>query len=165
MATATRRGSSHQGAFVFPCLERLRLCRPRRRRRPVTASSETSSPGGCLIVGGSSPGSGRWSDCQPVPGGSGRSSPIRTSPRASAGDGLPLLLDLCCFPAQVTQVVQLRPPYVAPSHDLYLVDDRRMYRERALHANPEADLADRERLTQPAALPPDDDALEHLHAG
>ncbi len=35
----------------------------------------------------------------------------------------------------------------------------------ALHANPEADLADRERLTQPAALPPDDDALEHLHAG
>ena len=39
-----------------------------------------------------------------------------------------------------------------------------MHRERALDADPEGDLADREGLAEAAVLATDHDALEHLHA-
>src|SRR5215472_1375558 len=91
------------------------------------------------------------------------SSAIRSSPASgSAGDRLPLLLDLGGLAAQIAQIVELGPSYVTAGDDFDLVDDGRVDRERAFHADAEADLADGERLAQTAALPTDYDALEDL---
>src|SRR5690625_2382757 len=57
---------------------------------------------------------------------------------------LALLRDPCGLSAQVPQVVQLRPTYVAAAGHLDLLDDRRVQRERTLHADTEAHLAHRE---------------------
>ena len=76
----------------------------------------------------------------------------------------PTLLDPGLLPAQVAQVVELRAADPAALDELELRDRRRVQRERALHADPERDLADREGLAHAAAGAPDDDALEDLDA-
>src|SRR5829696_3451559 len=60
------------------------------------------------------------------------------------------------------QVVELRPAHVAAGRDLDALDLRRVHGERALHADAEGLLADREGLAHPLALALDDDALEDL---
>src|SRR6478609_3143145 len=60
------------------------------------------------------------------------------------------------------QVVQLRATDVTAGGDLDLLDLRRMDRERALNADAEGLLADREGLAHPLALTLDHDALEDL---
>src|SRR3712207_4979202 len=83
---------------------------------------------------------------------------------SSARDRLALLLDLRLLAAELAEVVELRATDVAAGHDLDLADHGRVHRERALDADTEADLPHREGLADAAALPPDDDALEDLHA-
>src|SRR5947209_472536 len=73
-----------------------------------------------------------------------------------------LLLDLGLLPDPVAQVIELGPPHVAQPVDLDLGQDRRVDRERALHADAEAHLADGEGLPHAGALAADDDALEDL---
>ena len=73
-----------------------------------------------------------------------------------------LLLDLGSLADLVAEVVQLRTTDVATTHDLDLVDLRRMHRERALDADREADLADGEGLAARMAMTTDDVALENL---
>src|SRR5215468_8217413 len=85
-----------------------------------------------------------------------------SSASSSAGDRLPLLLDLGGLAPQVSQVVELGSAYIAPGNDFDLVDDRRVYRERAFDANPETDLAHGERFAQTATLAADHDSLEDL---
>src|SRR5215217_1605592 len=60
------------------------------------------------------------------------------------------------------QVVELGAPDVAAGGDLDPLDLRRVHGERALDADAEGLLADRERLAHPLALALDHDALEHL---
>src|SRR3954471_814842 len=62
------------------------------------------------------------------------------------------------------QVVELGPPDVAAGGHLDLLDLRRVQRERALDADAEGLLADREGLPHPLALALDDHALEDLRA-
>src|SRR4029453_13197627 len=57
--------------------------------------------------------------------------------------GVALFLDLGCLAPQAAQVVELRTAYVAAAFHLDLVDDRAVQGKRALHADPEAHLADR----------------------
>src|SRR5690606_343584 len=85
--------------------------------------------------------------------------------RSASGRGLALLLDLRLLAAQRAQVVQLGATHVTARHDRDRLDGRRVHGERALDADAEADLADGERLADPAALAGDDDALERLDAG
>src|SRR6187402_1676201 len=79
--------------------------------------------------------------------------------------GLALLLDLGLLAAQFAQVVQLGPADIAAGDDLDVVDHRRVHGEGALHADLEADLADREGLAHALTGAADDDALEDLDAG
>src|SRR5580658_5695274 len=74
----------------------------------------------------------------------------------------PPLFDLGRLADPVPQVIQLRSPDVAEGRDLELGDGRRVDREGALDAHPEADLANREGLAQAGSLAADDDALEDL---
>src|SRR3954452_4991118 len=83
----------------------------------------------------------------------------------SARDDVALLLDLGGLAAQLAEVVQLGAADVTADEDLDLLDDRGVHREGALHADAEADLADREGLADAAALTADDDTLEDLDAG
>src|ERR1700722_10657741 len=85
----------------------------------------------------------------------------RSIRRPPAGSD-PLLLDLRRFPDAVPQVVELGPPDIASSDDLDLGEDRRVHRERALDTDPEADLADSERLAGTAPLATDHCALKEL---
>ena len=62
------------------------------------------------------------------------------------------------------QVVELRAPDVAAGGDLDLLDLRRVHRERALDADAEGLLADREGLAHAFALALDHHALEDLRA-
>src|SRR5688572_385551 len=62
------------------------------------------------------------------------------------------------------QVVELRAPDVAAGGDLDPLDLRRVHRERALDADAERLLADREGLAHALALALDHDALEDLRA-
>src|SRR3954466_6920629 len=75
------------------------------------------------------------------------------------------LLDLGGLPTEVAQVVQLGPADVAAGHDLDLLEDRRVERERPLDTHAEGDLADREGAADAGALHPDHHALEDLDAG
>src|SRR5262249_5482436 len=75
-----------------------------------------------------------------------------------------LLLDLRRLPHALPPVVELGTPHVATRDPVDAGDDRRVHRERALHADAEADLAHGEGLPAAAALAPDDDTLEDLHA-
>src|SRR6187402_1915488 len=76
-----------------------------------------------------------------------------------------LLLDLGLLAAEVPQVVELGATHVATGHDLDVVDDRAVHREGALHADLEADLADREGLAHAVTRAAQDDALEDLDTG
>src|SRR4051812_20366459 len=89
------------------------------------------------------------------------------SPRVDRGEAavalaLAQLADASLLADLAAQVVQLGAVDVADRADLDLVDLRRVERERALHAHAERVLADGERLARAAALPLDDDPLEHL---
>src|SRR2546421_2315874 len=69
----------------------------------------------------------------------------RNEPRnRGAISALALLLDLGGLAAQLAQVVELGATDVTAGHDLDLLHDRGVHRERALHADAEADLAGRE---------------------
>ena len=65
---------------------------------------------------------------------------------------------------EVAQVVQLGAPHLGRSHDLDLLDGRRVQREDALDALAERHLAHRERRARAAAVQADHDALEDLDA-
>src|SRR5579859_298617 len=67
--------------------------------------------------------------------------------------------------AQRPEVVQLGPAHPAAAYDLDLVDGRAVDRKGPLHPHAVADLADGERLPCPAALAPDNHALEDLDPG
>src|SRR3954447_1076025 len=81
------------------------------------------------------------------------------------GSGLAPFLDLGGLAPQVAQVVELRAAYVAPGHDLDLLEDRGVDREGALDAHTEGDLADREGPADAGALQLDHHALEDLDTG
>src|SRR6478609_3980664 len=99
-----------------------------------------------------------------------RHTPEMTMPRgarlgaSSENSAVALLLDLGLLATEVAQVVELRTADVTTGHDLDVVDDRAVHGERALHADLEADLADREGLAHTVARAADDDALEDLDA-
>src|SRR5262245_14373295 len=94
----------------------------------------------------------------------GTLSPPLGLPGGSATSVVALLLDLRGLPDAVAQVVELGPPHVPAGDPLDLGDRGRMQGERALDADPVADLADLEGLTQARARAPDHDALEDLDA-
>ena len=140
----------------------------RLRRSPVRPSG-SAAPAPCRRVGrGRRPrrpragSTGRRPSASPARSGSAR------PPSGAGGCGepepVPALADPGALPAALPQVVELGPAHAAPGEDLDLGDGRRVQREGALDADAEGDLADREGLAQPAALAPDDDALEHLDA-
>src|SRR4029077_642056 len=74
------------------------------------------------------------------------------------------LADAGALAHTAARVVELRAPYLAAGGHLDLLDLRRMQRERALDADAERLLADREGLAHAVALALDHDALEHLRA-
>src|SRR5579862_7113444 len=91
-------------------------------------------------------------------------SEIRSS-ALSAGGVLPALLDAGGLAAQVAEVVELGAADAATGDRLDPVDRGAVHRERALHADAVAHLADGEGLPQAAALAADHDTLENLDAG
>src|SRR5215213_7522617 len=72
------------------------------------------------------------------------------------------LADAGALADTAAQVVELGPAHVAAGGDLDALDLRRVHRERALHADAEGLLADREGLAHALALALDDEALEDL---
>src|SRR5215510_9404877 len=78
--------------------------------------------------------------------------------------GALLLADAGLLAHLAAEVVQLGAVDVALHRALDALDLRRVHRERALHADAEALLADREGLAVRGALALDDRALEDLHA-
>src|SRR5215211_7856411 len=74
------------------------------------------------------------------------------------------LADAGALADTAAQVVELGPAHVAAGGDLDALDLRRVQRERALHADAEGLLADREGLAHALALALDDHALEDLGA-
>ena len=78
--------------------------------------------------------------------------------------GVAALADAGALADPLAQVVELRAAHVAAGGDLDALDLRRVHGERALHADAERLLADRERLARAVALALDDHALEDLGA-
>src|SRR3954447_12349263 len=76
--------------------------------------------------------------------------------------GVAALADAGALADAAAQVVELGPADVAAGGDLDALDLRRVQRERALHADAEGLLADREGLAHALALALDDHALEDL---
>ena len=74
------------------------------------------------------------------------------------------LADAGALADAAAQVVELRAAHVTAGGDLDALDLRRVHGERALHADAEGLLADREGLAHALALALDDDALEDLRA-
>ena len=75
------------------------------------------------------------------------------------------LFDPGLLAAQVAQVEQLGPAYLAQPHDVDLLDVGRMEREDAFHTDAAGGLAHREGGAQPVTAPAGDDvALEDLRA-
>ena len=72
------------------------------------------------------------------------------------------LADAGALADAAAEVVELRAAHVAAGGDLDALDLRRVHGERALHADAEGLLADREGLAHAFALALDDDALEDL---
>src|SRR4051812_40523156 len=72
------------------------------------------------------------------------------------------LADAGALADAASQVVELRAAHVAAGGDLDALGLRRAHGGRALHADAEGLLADREGLAHPLALALDDDALEDL---
>src|SRR5690349_5099933 len=86
-----------------------------------------------------------------------------TRTRGDSGRAL-LFLHAGGLAAQVPQEVQLGAAHARRTHQLDLVDHRRMEREDALDALAERHLADREARPDAAAVHADHHALEHLDA-
>src|SRR5947209_9548823 len=146
--------------------------------RMRNGSSRQNDPCFLAVAGFGSP---RWA-CRPgpvsgagssrtsvTPGSSGAGPPTggvvtKASKWSARRGGVALLLDLRLLAAQLAQVVELRPAYVAAGDQLDVVNDRRVHRERPLDADAEAHLARGEGLTHAAALAPDDHTLEDLDA-
>src|SRR5947209_12923822 len=175
-AMTSRSGSSRSSEPFFFSLPRPRRPLPSAAADPSADSEEAAAEvAGCgWSLRPSSPGT----TSAGLPGRSLLIASQRTArgtrrstsrPRAagvvSARDGLALLLDLGGLAAQLAEVVELGAAHVAARHDLDLLHDRGVHREGALDTDAEADLADGEGLADPAALAPDDDALEDLDAG
>src|SRR3954447_3319000 len=78
--------------------------------------------------------------------------------------GVPALAHAGALADAAAQVVELGAPHVAAGGHLDLLDLRRVQGERALDADAEGLLADREGLPHPLALALDDHALEDLRA-
>ena len=78
------------------------------------------------------------------------------------GAGVAALAHASSLADALAQVVELRAPHVAAGRDVDLLDLRRVHRERALDADAEGLLADREGLARSVALALDDHALEDL---
>src|SRR5690606_17982715 len=66
---------------------------------------------------------------------------------------------------ELAEVVELRATDAPAAHDVDRRPDRRVEREHPLDADTRGDLADGERLADPATAPGDHDALEGLQAG
>ena len=81
---------------------------------------------------------------------------------ALLGPGVAALADAGALADPAAQVVELCAPHVTAGRDLDPLDLRRVHGERALHADAEGLLADREGLAHALALALDDHALEHL---
>src|SRR4051812_48309129 len=158
-AISSRTGSSRSSEpFFFWSAPRRRL--PARSRSGSPSPSGTTSagpPGRSLLIGNSL-----------RPRGTRRAQAGAADPRVSgcrsASDGLALLLDLGGLAAQLAEVVQLGAADVTAGDDLDPLDDRGVHGEGALDTHAEAHLPDGEGLADPAALAPDDDALEDLDA-
>src|SRR3954447_20582591 len=78
--------------------------------------------------------------------------------------GVPALAHAGALADAAAQVIELGAPHVAAGGHLDLLDLRRMQGKRALDADAEGLLADREGLAHPFALALDHDALEDLRA-
>ena len=78
------------------------------------------------------------------------------------GADVPALADARPLADAAAQVVELGAPDVAAGGDLDPLDLRRVHRERALHADAERRLADREGLADALALALDHHAFEDL---
>src|SRR4029078_9026146 len=78
------------------------------------------------------------------------------------GAGVATLAHASSLADALAQVVELRAPHVAAGRHVDLLDLGRVHRERALDADAERLLADRERLARTVALTLDDHALEDL---
>src|SRR5439155_6338206 len=65
---------------------------------------------------------------------------------------------------EVAQIIQLSAPHLRRPHHLDLLDRRRVERENPLDALAERHFAHRKGPARPAAMHPDDDALEDLDA-
>src|SRR5438552_8134860 len=70
--------------------------------------------------------------------------------------------DACRLAREPAQEIQLGPAYPPFAHQPDFGDRRRMEREDPLDADARRNLADGERLVDPAAAPGDTDALERL---
>src|SRR5207237_6809049 len=68
----------------------------------------------------------------------------------------------CGLADTLAEEVQLRPPDLAVTHDLDLLDPRAVDLERPLDADTARDPPDRNRAGDPAAAQTHDDALEDL---
>jgi hypothetical protein len=77
-------------------------------------------------------------------------------------ESVPLLLDAGGFSDPIAKIVELGAPYIAPSGDLDLLNDRGMQRKYPLNTNTETDFADGERFANPATVLGDYDAFEDL---
>ena len=126
-------------------LRRLGVSRP--ASASASACSSTASPGTSASTAAAASAAGSYS---------------RPRSTTSSGPGVAALADAGALADATAQVVELRAPDVAAGGDLDLLDLRRVERERALDADAEGLLADREGLAHPLALALDHDALEDL---
>ena len=139
---------------------RLREPRPQRRRRePQRPREAPRSPHRARAPPRRRPRSGASTS-----GSSGAGAVQQLALDDLLGTDRAALADAGALADAVAQVVELRAPHVAASRHLDLLDLRRVQRERALDADAERLLADREGLAHAVALALDDDALEDLRA-
>ena len=115
----------------------------------ASACSSTASPGTSASAAAAASAAGSCS---------------RPRSTTSSGPGVAALADAGALADPAAQVVELRAPDVAAGGDLDLLDLRRVHGERALDADAEGLLADREGLAHALALALDDHALEDLRA-
>src|SRR5688572_20957292 len=79
-------------------------------------------------------------------------------------DAALLLADARCLAREVAEVIQLCPPNTPTTHDVNFGDHRAVNREDAFDADAVRDLANGERLADPATAACDTDPLERLDA-
>ena len=172
--TWTRRPRRRVGLGRGGAPRRRRRPRPRRprRRQPPRRSASLGLRGLGSSLGGvaSASSSACWSTASP-----GTSSSAAAAASAAGSCSRPAcddllradvaaLADAGALADPAAQVVELGAPDVAAGGDLDPLDLRRVHRERALHADAERVLADREGLAHALALALDHHALEDLGA-